>query len=209
MCYLKLPYYLWNREAVSQLAVKKLELKLPVSTLNRYLRFWKYIPLGASSQQFCRKIKFDIEFFESIDAYCLEKKYKSIYNRAKREKATIFWCAVNFLRYDYPITPTYDPEGKSEDRLKLGRRIKYSSICAITNRGVTHFMVFRQKLKPPILIDFLQRLIKQTNRKVFFMMDSNRVQRYRVVQEWLKDNSEQICLFPINWPVDRSEFTMQ
>jgi transposase len=200
---LSLPFYLWNREAVAQLANRHLKLNLSISTLNRYLKIWKYVPHDKSARHFSQVIKNDLELFESVGESCLEKKYQSIYNQAKREKATIFWCSINFLRYDYPVTPTYDFEGTPVVRLSLGRRIKYSTISAIKNRGVIHFMVFRQKIKPPVLIDFLRRLIKQTNRRVFFMMDSHRIQRYQLVKEWLNDNSKQICLFPINWPIER------
>jgi transposase len=201
---LGLPFYLWNINAVTELIKNFFNIKIPTSTLNRYLRNWKYIPQDTSPRQFCREIIVDIEFFENYkEIFCLEKDYRFIYNLARREKATVFWCNVNFLRYDYPITPAYDLEGKPIYKPIFGRRIKYSTISAITNRGSTHFMVFKQKLKPLILIDFLERLIKQTNRKVFAMMDSHRTQRFRIVMKWLGDNSEQIRLFPITWPIKR------
>jgi hypothetical protein len=185
---LGLPFYLWNRKAVKELIKNYFNIKKPSSTLNRYLRAWKYISQDTSPRRLCQEIIVDIVFFEDYEEiFCLEKDYRFIYNLARREKATIFWCNVNFLRYDYPITPAYDLEGEPIYMPILGRRIKYSTISAITNRGTTHFMVFRQKLKPLILIDFLDRLIKQTNRKVFFLMDSHRTQRFQIVMNWLED----------------------
>lgn len=196
---LNLPFYLWNREAFEQLANKHLKLNLSMSTLIRYLKLWNYIPYEPSPRRFCQDIKFDIEFFKKENEFIITKDYHSIYNRAKREKATIFWCDINPLRYDYPITPTYDSEGNPIDRLNLGRRIKFSTISAITNKGVVHFKVFRQKINPDLFLEFIQRLIKQVGRSVYILMKRHRVHRFKVVKKWLEDNSGQICLFPISY----------
>lgn len=199
---LNLEHYLWNRQAVKQLAYKQIKINLSSSTLNRYLKKWNYIPYKPSPRRFCQDVKSDINFLKNENVFCLTKDYHSIYNQAKREKATIFWCDINPLRYDYPITPTFDLEGDPIDKLNLGRRIKFSTISGITNRGVVHFMVFRQKINPDIFIEFIQRLMKQASRSVYIFMKSHRVHRFNFVKKWLEDNSGQICLFPISYPLD-------
>lgn len=103
---------------------------------------------------------------------------------------------------EYPITPSYDSEGNPIDRLTLGRRIKFSTISGISNKGAVNFMAFRQKINPDLSIEFVQRLIKQVDRSVYILMKRHRVHSFKAVKKWLEDNSGQICFFPISYPVD-------
>ena len=41
---LKLPFYLWTREAVAQLITKKFNIELSVWTIGRYLAQWGFTP---------------------------------------------------------------------------------------------------------------------------------------------------------------------
>ena len=46
-----------------------------------------------------------------------------------------------------------------------------------------------------ILIDFMKRLIKDTKRKVFLILDNLRVHHAKVVKAWLDKHKEQIRVF--------------
>ena len=76
----------------TQLINEHSKLKISISRLNPYLEIWGYIPQNHSPRKFCHEMKTAMVF--------LEKNYNSIYNQAKREKATIYWCVWRVLRYD-------------------------------------------------------------------------------------------------------------
>jgi transposase len=193
---LGLPFHLWNKNALLKLADQRYGRSLSRSTLKRYLEIWKYLPVDPSPRRFCRDMKFDLGILESEGKLPIEKYYKNVSLQAKREGARVYWCNITPLRHDYPITPDYDAAGKPQSKSSLGRKIEYFSISAITGRGSVHFMIFRQKITPPIFMEFMQRLIKENRRKVFVFMIEHRVQRFRSVKEWFEEASSLIRLFP-------------
>jgi len=193
---LGLPFHLWNKKALRAIASQHFQKNLSESKLKRHLKIWKCFPLDPSPRKFCRVMKSDWSILESEGILPVEKYYRNVSLQAKREGATVFWCNIAPLRRDYPITPVYDAAGKPQNKSSLGRKIEYFSISAITGRGSVHFMIFRQKITPPIFIEFMQRLIKDNRRKVFILMMEHRVQRFRSVKEWFEDASSLIRLFP-------------
>ena len=49
-----------------------------------------------------------------------------------------------------------------------------------------------------ILLDFLKRLTRRTDRKLFLILDNLRVHRSKAVKQWLTENAEKIAVF--YWP---------
>ena len=45
------------------------------------------------------------------------------------------------------------------------------------------------------LVKFLERLIKDTNQKVFLILDNLRVHHSKLVKEWLAEHEQEIELF--------------
>jgi len=191
-----LPFHLWNKKALRALVSQHFRRNLSESTLKRYSEIWKCLPLNPSPRKFYRDMKFDLSILESEGILPVEKYYRNVSLQAKREGATVFWCNIAPLRRDYPITPDFDAAGKPQNKSSLGRKIEYFSISAATGRGSVHFMTIRQKITPPIFIEFMQRLIKENRRKGFVCMIEHRVQRFRSVKEWFEDASSLIRLFP-------------
>jgi len=56
-------------------------------------------------------------------------------------------------------------------------------------------MMYRQTLTSQVLIRFLERLIRDSNRKVFLILDNLRVHHSHQVKVWLADKQDQIELF--------------
>ncbi|MCS7016805.1 MAG: IS630 family transposase, partial [Gemmatales bacterium] len=67
-------------------------------------------------------------------------------------------------------------------------------LSAITNQGKMRFMLYRDTLSAEVLIEFLERLIREAGRKVFLVLDNLRVHHSRKVREWLKDKQDKIEL---------------
>jgi hypothetical protein len=96
----------------------------------------------------------------------------------------------------------YAPKGKTPVLvLSQSTRERINLISAVTNRGSMRFMLYRDTMTSAVLIRFLQRLIKDAQRKVFLVLDNQRVHHSKRVQAWLGAHREQIevrnpCLLP-------------
>lgn len=68
-------------------------------------------------------------------------------------------------------------------------------MSTMTNQGKVRWKVFEGAMNGDILIDFLKRLIKDSERKIFLILDNLRVHQARKVREWLDDHEQQIEVF--------------
>jgi transposase len=107
----------------------------------------------------------------------------------------IFWGDETGLRADDVRDRSYAPRGKTPVVRPNQRRIGLGLISAVSNRGELRWKVLDGAIKAPVLIDFLQRLIRDARRKVFLILDRLPVHRAAVVQEWLARHKAQIEVF--------------
>ena len=68
-------------------------------------------------------------------------------------------------------------------------------ISALTNRGTLYFMVFKDRFKTDVFLDFLRRLIRQAQRKVFLIVDGHPVHRAKKVKKWLEKHKDRVRMF--------------
>jgi len=184
---LKLPFYLWTREAVAQLIERRFDIQLSIWTVGRYLARWGFTPQKPVRRAFEQNP-------EQVRRW-LEQEYPAIRKRAKREKAEIYWADQMGLRSDHAAGRCYGQRGKTPVVFRTGQRFGCNMISAITNRGRLNFMVFNKRFRIEIFMDFLKRMVCQTRRKVFLIVDRHPVHRSRKSKEWLKKNSHRIVLF--------------
>jgi len=184
---LKLPFYLWTREAVAQLIERRFGIQLSIWTVGRYLAHWGFTPQKPIRQAFEQKP-------EEVRRW-LEEDYPSIRKQAKREKAEICWGDEMGLRSDHAAGRSYSRRGHTPVIPGTGKRFGCNMISSITNRGHLNFMVFNKKFQSDVFTNFLRRLVRQSNRKVFLIVDSHPVHHSKKVKKWLKKNEKHICLF--------------
>ena len=68
-------------------------------------------------------------------------------------------------------------------------------ISAITNQGKVRFQIYDGRMNADQLIQFMKRLIKDTKRKVFLILNNLRVHNAKKVTQWLAKHSENIEVF--------------
>lgn len=184
---LKLPFYLWTREAVAQLIEQRWGLALSVWTVGRYLAAWGFTPQKPVRRAFERDP-------EAVKRW-LKEEYPAIRRRAKREKAEIYWGDEMGLRSDHATGRTYSPRGETPVIPGTGQRFGCNMISAITNRGKLYFMVFKRRFTAPVFLEFLKRLERQLGRPFYLIVDGHPVHRATVVQAWLREDGRKIRLF--------------
>ena len=74
------------------------------------------------------------------------------------------------------------------------RKFKANMLSAISNRGKLRFDIY-DKLSPDVLIDFMRRLVTDTKRKVFFILDNLRIHHAKKVSAWLEKHKHEIEVF--------------
>lgn len=185
---LKLPFWLWTREAVGRLIRKRFGVKLSVWTVGRYLERWGFTPQKPVRRAFeCNP--------EAVRRW-LKREYPAIRREAKRRRAAIYWGDEMGLRSDHAVGRTYGRRGRTPEVPGTGRRFGCNLISAITNRGRLSFMVFREKFAAGVFLKFLKRLVKQAaGRRIFLIVDGHPVHRSRKVQAWLKRNHRFLRVF--------------
>jgi transposase len=172
---MKLPFYLWTREAVGLLIKKRFGINLSVWTVGRYLARW-----GFTSQKPVRRA-FEQDR-EKVRKW-LEEEYPRIRARAKLAGAEIYWGDEMGVRSDHAAGRSFSKRGKTPVVAGTGKRFGCNMISAITNRGRLYFMVFKSRFVTAVFLRFLRRLCKQIPRKIYLIVDSHPVHRSAAVRK--------------------------
>jgi len=183
----KLPFALWTREAAQTLLREPFGVDVSVWTVGRYLKRWNLTPQKPLRRAYERD--------PAAVQRWLDEEYPAIRRRAKREKAEIHWGDQMGLRSDHQAGTSYGRRGRTPVVPGTGKRFGCNMMSTITNRGTLRFMVFKSRFNTPVMIEFLRRLIRSVNRKVFLIVDGHPVHRSRKLKRWLAERSEAPELF--------------
>jgi transposase len=175
---LKLPFYLWTREAVAHLIAQRCGVRLSVWTAGRLLARWGFTAQKPTRRAFEQDPK-------EVGAW-LRQRYPAIRALARREKGLIFWADEMGLRGDHAAGRSFSPQGQTPVILGTGQRFRCNLISAITNRGQLQFMVFKERFTVAVFLKFLRRLLRQNRRKLFLIIGSHPVHAARAALRWFK-----------------------
>lgn len=184
---LKLPFYLWTREAVGELIAREFGIEVSVWTVGRYLGDWGFTPQRPARRAWEQNPK-------AVRRW-LREEYPAIRKQARAAKAEIYWEDEMGLRSDHAAGRSYAPRGQTPAIPTSGNRFGCNLVSAITNRGRLYFSVFRGSFTTKVFLEFLRRLVKQVKRKVFLILDGHPVHRARAVTHWLARHTERIRVF--------------
>ena len=163
---------LWTRRAVADLIRKQYGIDMPVRTVGEYLGRWGYTPKVPS-----RHAKDQDP--EEVRRW-LEETYPAIERRAAREGAEIYWCDETGAAADQQPHWGYAREGQPARIDVPDPHIRMNLISTISNEGSVHFMTYKQTMTAALFITFLERLLGETTRKIFLIVDLERLLLGRV-----------------------------
>lgn len=187
---LKIDSALWTRRAVQELIAQECGVNMPIRTVGEYLRRWRYTPqkpLKRAYEQNPKAVK-----------HWLEYEYPSIKQCTQEECGEIAWGDESGLRSDDQSGRGYAPVGQTpEIHLSQKNRVRVNFIASLSNQGTVRFMLYTCKLTAKVFIMFLERLIRNAERKLFWIVDRHPVHRSQTVKQWLAEHKSQIELFPL------------
>lgn len=180
-------YFLWSRKAIREFLIKKYKITLAFQTISKYTKRW-----GLSSQR--PKKQASEQDAKKVEKW-VKEEYPKILRKAKKQGAEIHWGDETNLNINTNYQKTYALKGKTPTAKIPARKTSYSLISSFTNQGKLRYMAYKGGMNIPLFIIFLKRLAKDTDKKVFLIVDNLRVHHGKKVQEWQKQNSEKIEIF--------------
>lgn len=184
---LKLKCCLWTLDSVNELIKQEYGIDMPERTISEYLRRWGFTVQRPSKQAMNQKP-------EQVKEW-VEKQYPEIRDKAKGEKAEIFWADETAVQNVANYARGYSPKGVTPVLKIQTVKMHINMISAINNQGKLHFLLYSEAINSERLIEFMEALIKHSRRKVYLIMDNLRVHHSKEVTEWAKEHEDEISLF--------------
>ncbi len=184
---MKLTFALWTRQAVQELIRQKWDIAMPIRTVGEYLKRWGFTPQ--------KPLKRAYEQRPTEVQQWLNEEYPAIAARAKAEGAEIHWGDETGLRSDSQHGRSYAPKGQTPVIRVSAKRVSTHMISSITNQGKVRFMLYQEAMNARILIKFLKRLVADSDKKVFLILDNLRVHHAKDVRWWLDKHKKEIEVF--------------
>jgi transposase len=183
---LKLPFALWTRKSVRDLMCHRTGIMIPIRTVGEYLSRWGYTPQ--------RPLKKAYEQRPAEVKKWLDVTYPQVQAQAKQEKAEIHWGDETGVTNELHYGRSYSPVGVTPVAYVQAKRLSTSMISSITNQGKVRFMIYKGGMNVDIFKRFLERLIKDAQKKIFLIVDNLRVHHAKMLTEWLELNKDHIEL---------------
>lgn len=184
---MKLSFTLWTRAAVCQLIQEKYGITITLRNMSEYLKRW-----GMTRQRPAKKAYFQDNV--KLNTF-MHGTYPSIVKQAKKEDAVIFWGDETGINNQSYHIKGFAPKGQTPTAPSFSKTEKINMISAINNQGSRHFLCYEENMTRQRFINFMERLVKDTDRKVLFIVDNLKVHHGKIVAEWLSKHKDEIELF--------------
>lgn len=184
---LKFKNCMWNRNNIRQLIKRKYGIDIKPSTLGYYLARW-----GFSVQRPVKRAYKQDE--KKIDKW-LNEEFPGITKRAEAENAEIFFGDETNIQNTANYLKGYAPKGKTPVVRVESKKFKVNMLSAVSKRGKLRFVLYKENMNSEKLIDFMRRLVHDSEKKVFLILDNLRVHHSKKVTEWLDNHKTEIEVF--------------
>lgn len=155
--------------------------------MGEYLKRWGFTPQKPITRAYEQRP-------EAVKAW-LDEQYPAIAERAKSEDAEIHWGDETAVVNTDVRGRGYQPKGQTPVAYAVGgTRHKLSMISTVTNQGKTRWMMVEDAFNSDKLIEFLQALIKDADKKIFLILDNLRVHHSKPVKAWLAVTNAPVSL---------------
>jgi len=186
---MKLSFMLWTRQAISDLIFDMYGIRLQLRCITNYLERWGFTCQRPTKKAYVQD-NIKVKQF-------MEVEYPAIAQRAKMENAEIYWGDEVGVDNQEHYQRGFAPIGQPPVIDIVSKRERLNMISAITNKGSLKFMIYDVKMTQQKLIEFMVRLIADSTRKIFLILDNLKVHHGKIVKEWLAEHKSQIEIFYI------------
>jgi transposase len=183
---LRFPFALWTVKILRELIARHLGIKLGKSSMHRLLD-----QLGLSAQRpLWRAWQQDTEQVRQFK----EKTYPELAARAGAEGGEIWFADEAGVRSDGHAGTTWALKGQTPVVASTGARFSLNLISAVSRRGELRFMGIEGRMNAAKFIDFLKRMLQDSQRKIFLIVDGHPCHKAKKVRDFVEARSEEIEL---------------
>ena len=180
-------FALWTRVIVGQLIVDRFGVRMTPQGIGKLLR-----RLGLSPQRpLYRASQQDPEAVRRWR----EEEFPAIRAQAQQVGATIYFGDEAGVRTDHHAGTTWAPVGETPIVEATAERAGFNMISAVTPLGVLHFDVFTGRFDAEVFVEFLKKLVHDTNDPIFLVLDNHSVHKARIVRDYVDSLDGRLKLF--------------
>ena len=184
---LKFKECMWTRKNIAELIYQKYKIEIKPSTLGYYLERWGFSVQRPVKRAYSQDAK-------KIDKW-LNEEFPGITERAEAENAEIFFGDETNIQNTNNYMRGYAPKGKTPVVRTEAKKFKINMLSAVSKRGKLRFVLYKDNMNSDKLIDFMRRLVRDSKKKVFLILDNLRVHHSKKVQAWLEKHNDEIEVF--------------
>jgi transposase len=184
---MKFEFALWTAPMVATLINEKFNVRLSRSSVSRLLN-----QMGLSAQRpMWRAYQQDPE---AVDQW-LKEQFPKIKVLARRFKADIYFGDEAGVRSDFHSGTTWAKRGQTPIVSSTGARFGLNLISAVSPRGLMRFMFTKGRVSADIFIEFLKRLIHNSQRPIFLIVDGHPTHKAKKVSKFVDSVKKRLHLF--------------
>jgi len=183
----KLGGCLWTRQKISDFIKRKFNKTVSLRCVSNYMKEW-----GLTCQRPTKRAYSQDDV--RVRSF-MENEYPKIASLAFSVGAEIYWGDETGVNNTENYERGYAIKGHPPVLNVEAKKETVNMISAITNKGSVRFMVYDGSMNQNRFIDFMKRLVKDSTKKVFLIVDNLRVHHGKIVEAWLNKNNDYIRLF--------------
>jgi transposase len=180
-------YTLWTSKVVCEYIEKVFQVKYAERSMRDVMKRLGFSPQKPIARAYKRDPKKIAEW--------LERDYPAIKVLASQEGARIYWGDGMGINSSDNRGRTYSPRGVTPAIKNAGVRFKCNMLAAISPQGFMNWTVFSDNFTAKQFTNFLGRLIRQIQQKIFLILDNHKVHHCEHVRNYVNKYKDKIRLF--------------
>jgi transposase len=184
---LKFTFALWTARMVGELIRQKYHVQLSKASVCRILNQLGLTPQRPVWRAYQQRA-------EDVQRW-LEEEYPEIRALAKSLNARIFFGDEAGIRLDHHAGTTWAPKGRTPVVSSTGARFGLNLISAVSAQGEFRFMVTKGRVGARVFIEFLRRLLYNSDRPIFLIVDGHPAHKAQMVTRFLASTEGKLRLF--------------
>lgn len=183
----QLDFALWTRKLVGKLVREKFDVEMTPPGIGKLLH-----RMGLSPQRpLYRAYQQDPEAVRRWR----EEEFPKIRAQARDEGAEVYFGDEAGIRTDHHAGTTWAPVGQTPVVEVTGERTAVNMISAVSPGGSLRFEVFYGSCDSEVFVGFLKKLVHDTPRPVFLVLDNVSFHKTRIVKDYVESLDGRLKLF--------------
>lgn len=184
---LKFEFALWTRDMVRELIKDQFGVKLSSVSVGRLLK-----KMGLSPQKPLHRA---YQQNPDLVLQWLEVEFPKIKALARKVGADIYFGDEASVRSDFHSGTTWAPKGQTPVVKTTGARFSVNMISAISPRGLLRFMTIDGRFNATTFMEFLKRLIHNSEKPIFLVVDGHPTHKAKKVREFIESTKGKLRIF--------------